>query len=243
MEITSPYSGIVKELLVQEGEIAKVGHGLCVIEVDDEATGGETSNSPTPGGATETVEEAPSADKAPASAPEATKLSPALEEPLAQPRRHHPLDPSKPPSPPSQPPSSSSTQFAPAENTIAAPSVRHFARKNGIENLSVVKGSGKNGRIEKADVERYLTKGTEAPSAGTIAKPARSEEVQTLEIGRTRWAMYKAMEKVHIFFNPHIYSKANYIPATLANSRVSKFPTSVTPPPSTLQNCMHSSHS
>ena len=36
VEITSPYDGVVKDLLVKEGEVAKVGAGLCTIEVEDE---------------------------------------------------------------------------------------------------------------------------------------------------------------------------------------------------------------
>ena len=36
VEITSPFDGVVKELLVKEGEVAKVGQGLCTIEVDSD---------------------------------------------------------------------------------------------------------------------------------------------------------------------------------------------------------------
>jgi 2-oxoisovalerate dehydrogenase E2 component (dihydrolipoyl transacylase) len=38
VEITSPYEGTLKEILVQEGEVAKVGEGLCIIEVDEETS-------------------------------------------------------------------------------------------------------------------------------------------------------------------------------------------------------------
>ena len=46
VEITSPFEGTVKELLVQEGEIAKVGSGLCLIETEEEGTDGQESPSP-----------------------------------------------------------------------------------------------------------------------------------------------------------------------------------------------------
>ncbi|KAJ3495545.1 hypothetical protein NMY22_g19925 [Coprinellus aureogranulatus] len=46
VEITSPFDGVVLDLLVKEGEIAKVGSGLCVIEVDaDEASSSASSPS------------------------------------------------------------------------------------------------------------------------------------------------------------------------------------------------------
>ena len=38
VEITSRYEGTVKEIFVGEGQVAKVGEGLCIIEVDDEAS-------------------------------------------------------------------------------------------------------------------------------------------------------------------------------------------------------------
>ena len=48
VEITSPFDGIVKELLVKEGEVAKVGAGLCVIEVEEESTEMDEATSATP---------------------------------------------------------------------------------------------------------------------------------------------------------------------------------------------------
>jgi hypothetical protein len=38
IEITRPYDGTVTEILVQEGQVAKVGRDLCMIEVDNEAS-------------------------------------------------------------------------------------------------------------------------------------------------------------------------------------------------------------
>ena len=36
VEITSPYNGTVKAIPVQEAQVAKVGDGLCILEVDEE---------------------------------------------------------------------------------------------------------------------------------------------------------------------------------------------------------------
>lgn len=38
VEITSPFDGVIKELLVKEGDVAKVGETLCMIEIDEEDT-------------------------------------------------------------------------------------------------------------------------------------------------------------------------------------------------------------
>jgi len=36
VEITSPFDGVLKEILVKEGEVAKVGEALCLIETEDD---------------------------------------------------------------------------------------------------------------------------------------------------------------------------------------------------------------
>ncbi|KAH9927410.1 CoA-dependent acyltransferase [Epithele typhae] len=46
VEITSPFDGIIKELLVEEGQVAKVGQDLCTIEVVDDLA--STTDSPPP---------------------------------------------------------------------------------------------------------------------------------------------------------------------------------------------------
>ena len=35
VEVPSPFGGVIKELLVHEGDIVKEGVGLCVIEVEE----------------------------------------------------------------------------------------------------------------------------------------------------------------------------------------------------------------
>jgi hypothetical protein len=63
-------------------------------------------------------------------------------------------------------------------------------------------GSGKNGRVERVDVERYLAGGKsgsvgEQPTA--ISSSALAEDDIVVELGRTRYGMWKAMEKVRIY--------------------------------------------
>ena len=161
VEITSPFDGIVKELLVQEGEIAKVGTGLCLIEVD----------------------EAIMEDDLPVEAVSTTNESSKQEVVLT--RYPHPLDPAN---------TLQERSVKSSDNVFAAPSVRHFARKAGVDLSSLVPGTGKGGRIEKGDVEAYLTYGR-ASSTKSVAKSDQLEDV-VVELGRTRHGMWKAMVKV-----------------------------------------------
>ena len=169
VEITSPFDGVVKEILVKEGEVAKVGSGLCLIEAEEEDTIGEST--------------IPSTSTPEAPAPAASAPSPPSKTP-AKNRKHHPMDPNSPPVQSASRPIN--------VNVLAPPSVRHFARQLGVD-LALVPGSGKGGRIERADVEAFLAKPT--AQAVEMSVPVERGEDLVVEMGRTRYGMWKAMTK------------------------------------------------
>lgn len=159
VEITSPYDGVVKRLLVAEGEVAKVGQGLCLIEVEDDGSAPPTDTE---------------SDSTPV--PDVT-ASAASEPPLqsAPPQRKHPLDP---------------TNVSPTPTDIlATPSVRHFARQHGVDLAAIAPGSGRDGRVDKKDIEAFMSGGSKAPLL-----PMQEDVV--VDLGRTRYGMWKAMVQV-----------------------------------------------
>jgi len=171
VEITSPFDGVLKEILVQEGHIAKVGEGLCTIEVDEEATEGSTDQlTEPPSSASSTVQE---------SVPPTTK-------------RSHPLDPNY---------VSTSQTIDPVRrplrgtlDVLAMPSVRHYARTKNVDIGLLAPGSGRGGRIEKADIDAYLAQSRSLPAS---EPPTTTQQQDTVvELSRTRYNMWKAMEKV-----------------------------------------------
>ncbi|KAF8183892.1 2-oxoacid dehydrogenases acyltransferase-domain-containing protein [Mycena galopus ATCC 62051] len=172
VEITSPFDGVVKELLVQEGQVAKVGQGLCTIEVEEEMVEGK--------GAEEASVEEPSKPAPSVEQPKETLVTSVPEPAPSPPRRPHPLDPTFTPE-----------KGADSSNVLATPSVRHFARTQGVDLALLAPGRGKAGRVEKADVEAYLS-GSSATSAPALTQ---SEEDIVVELGRTRNAMFRAMVK------------------------------------------------
>ena len=176
VEITSPFDGVVKELLVQEGQVAKVGSGLCLIEVDEEIT--VNSLNPPP------EERTPSQPKEELSSSKEDHTPKGLDSVSTQ-RRMHPLDPDYAPD-------------IPSSNILATPSVRHFSRRKGVDLEKLAPGSGKGGRIEKSDVEAYLTRGYEGQTGATSSLPLREENDTIVELGRTRYGMWKAMVKVNM---------------------------------------------
>ena len=212
VEITSPYDGTLAEILVQEGQVAKVGEDLCIIEVDEEAS--NPSDVPTSEHRdTSIINSPPPSQELKRDTPDAHESGPqppSDKQPVA--RRLHPLDPNASPQLASESSRASTWQSgASSDSTIAAkrvaddvlalPAVRHFARESGVDIALLSPGSGKNGRVERVDVERYLAGGKSGSVGGqptAVSPSSLAEDDIVVELGRTRYGMWKAMEKARI---------------------------------------------
>jgi 2-oxoisovalerate dehydrogenase E2 component (dihydrolipoyl transacylase) len=96
------------------------------------------------------------------------------------------------------------TAQTPGVRPLASPAVRNRARELGIE-LQFVPGSGPAGRIEHADLDAFLARGSQAPSApaATGSTYARAEGVTEVRIiGLRRKIAEKMAESVRRI--PHI---------------------------------------
>jgi 2-oxoisovalerate dehydrogenase E2 component (dihydrolipoyl transacylase) len=174
VEITSPFEGVIKELLVQEGEVAKVGSGLCLIEVEQEET--VDANYVSVGTPASSPQVQQTASTPPDQVSSVGATAPAS-------RGLHPLDPAYVPK--------ASLGVHEAKEVLAAPSVRHFARQNGVDLSLLMPGSGKGGRVEKHDVDAFLAN----PNVSNSVQQSVEKDV-VVELGRTRYGMWKAMVKV-----------------------------------------------
>ncbi|OCH94193.1 CoA-dependent acyltransferase [Obba rivulosa] len=175
VEITSPFEGVVKELLVKEGDVAKVGETLCTIEVDGEGSEDLKNYNTVP-------------DTPPLAQDTFSRISSHPQPPTPSPtgRKPHPLDPNVPAE-------SRADVTSGSDDVLATPSVRHYARQKGVDLRLIAPGSGRSGRIEKRDIDNHLTS-----SALTEASSAKAEERHgdvVVELGRTRYGMWKAMVK------------------------------------------------
>ena len=154
-EVPSPYAGILKEILAEEGAIVANNAEIAVIETDDEAGG-----------------TAPAGEVTPPAASVATEAqgSPAVEgtvevEPAAS-------QPSNGPAGSDERPAASAASGAPAPTTSAAapvatapgdadpnarmtPAVRRLLREHGLE-ASQIAGTGGGGRITREDVLKVV---------------------------------------------------------------------------------------
>ncbi|KAJ3726012.1 CoA-dependent acyltransferase [Lentinula raphanica] len=180
VEITSPFDGVVTRILVEEGQVAKVGSDLCLIEVVKESAASSSIAEPV---------DVPSTSDSASTRP--TTVEPKTNEQESRdelssthniPRRKHPMDPTFSPDVDSNSP------------VLATPSVRHFARQRGVDLAQLVPGSGRDGRITRRDLDEYLV-GVDTTSSNKERVASQDNQDVVVELGRTRYGMWKAMEK------------------------------------------------
>jgi pyruvate dehydrogenase E2 component (dihydrolipoamide acetyltransferase) len=171
MDVPAPAAGVVKELKVKLGDSVSQGSLLLTLEGESGAGG---SGEGAPAGAGVSAESgAPGSNGA--AAPEGTADAAAAAVPPPAPPDDAPAAAASAPPPPAP---SASTPTAPAGDSegasaangpvYASPSVRRVARELGVD-LTTVAGTGRKGRITKADVEAALGRGGGGAGAGGSA--------------------------------------------------------------------------
>jgi pyruvate dehydrogenase E2 component (dihydrolipoamide acetyltransferase) len=153
MEVPAPQGGVVKDIKVKLGDKVSEGSLILTLEADAAAPAADTKASP-----------APPVSKAPPSPTPAAPSTPVLH--LVTAGSAPPANSDSATSPPARPRAAtalSAALAAPSENDAspahkphASPSVRKFARELGAD-LNLVKGSGRNGRIFRVDVQKFVS--------------------------------------------------------------------------------------
>lgn len=197
VEITSPFDGVIKKLHYEPDDMAITGKPLVDIDIEGEISeedaqqlGGGGEGKEASEGAKEEQTERPAEgqeDAAVASAGESVQT----EDP--SPKPEHKEQPQQ-----SQPPPSKGGMDA-----LATPAVRRITREHGV-NIEDVQGSGKDGRVLKEDVEKYVSQkgqqqqqqaSTPAPSAAPAPPPSYSREDRKVSLTAVQTAMFKTMTR------------------------------------------------
>ena len=164
-EVPSPGSGIVQQILVQEGETVEVGTKLAVIA---------------PAGA-----EAPAAEAAPAAqeppAPATQEAAAEAEAPSSS-EGETPVPEAAPPeaapapAPPAPAPVAADDSNGGGEKTFISPVVARIASEHGVD-VNQVSGTGRGGRVTKKDILGFVESGgaAEQPEPQEQAAPAAPE--------------------------------------------------------------------
>ena len=144
-EVPSPGTGVLSEILVQEGQTVDVGTKLAVI-------GGDGAGAPA---------ETPPQEEAAAAPPEPATAEAAAE--AAAPSS------AETPAPARQP----AAEPAPSANgkTFVSPVVAKIASEHGVD-PSQVQGTGRGGRVTKKDILGFIESGAQPAQAAAPAAPA-----------------------------------------------------------------------
>jgi pyruvate dehydrogenase E2 component (dihydrolipoamide acetyltransferase) len=199
VEIPSPVDGTVSKIHFDEGDVTTVGTTIVTIDDGSEDSGEESTED-----ASKDEESKKPAEES--KKPEDDAAKPADEEKASE---------------------KSPNEDAPKENAkdedkssddtivIAMPSVRKFAREQGV-NIKEVSGSGKNGRVLKEDIENFGQESTEATSKEKDEEVASSEstkvaspsqDTSALETRESMSGMRKAIAKAMVnskHTSPHV---------------------------------------
>ena len=174
VDITSPFAGVVKKLHFNKDEVAQVGDVMVTFEVegmdDDEAAAGEH-------------EEGDEAD-------EAAEEQSAEQE--AEPEPKEPEKEAQTPPEPTKPRAQRTWQ-----GSLATPAVRGLLKEHNIA-IEDVEGTGRDGRVLKEDVHKFLAQrdqASEAKQAPARARPSVDTKQQETpqKLTPVQAAMFKTM--------------------------------------------------
>jgi pyruvate dehydrogenase E2 component (dihydrolipoamide acetyltransferase) len=153
-EVPSPASGIVTQILVQEGETVEVGTKLAVI-------GGEAGAAP----------EGPAEPEAPAPAEAPEAVAQPAESPAPEPAPAVEPEPAAAPQPEPQPAAAAAPDGQQNGKSFVSPVVARIASEHGVD-VSSVPGTGRGGRVTKKDILNFVESGGQAAAAAPAAPPA-----------------------------------------------------------------------
>jgi 2-oxoisovalerate dehydrogenase E2 component (dihydrolipoyl transacylase) len=167
-EVPSPFAGILKEILVEEGATVPNNAEIAIIETADEGAGATDEPASAGTGPTTT---SPGSDAAPTPAPAPAAETPAPDDKPVPAAAAAPAAPSAPsangPAGSDERPERAAASAAPAAPTAVAdelpgnadarmtPAVRRLLREHGLTAAQIV-GSGGGGRITREDVTNYV---------------------------------------------------------------------------------------
>jgi len=154
-EVPSPGSGVVQQILAQEGETVPVGQRIAVIG----AAGAEVAEETPPAPATQ---DAAAEANAAASAETQIPTDQGVEEPVpaaVEPQRAE-EQPAPPPAPAQEPVDDGATNG----KSFVSPVVARIASEHGVD-VSQVPGTGRGGRVTKKDILGFVESGGQATPA------------------------------------------------------------------------------
>jgi pyruvate dehydrogenase E2 component (dihydrolipoyllysine-residue acetyltransferase) len=177
-EVPSPGSGVVQQILVQEGETVEVGTKLAVIAPEGaapaEAPPAPAAEAPAPvAEAPAPVAEAPAPPEPATQEAAAEAAAPSSAEGEAPvPEAAPPTSPPEAPAPAAPPAPAVADGDGVGERTFVSPVVARIASEHGVD-VSQVSGTGRGGRVTKKDILAFVESGSAQVEATPQPEPVQ----------------------------------------------------------------------
>jgi pyruvate dehydrogenase E2 component (dihydrolipoamide acetyltransferase) len=165
-EVPSPATGVVKQILAQEGETVAVGAKIAVI-APEAAAAAAAAQERAPAGEAEDEAEVPEPATQEASAAAATPSSAEGEAPPAEAPPEAPLAPPAPARAPEEPEGDGRGEG----KAFVSPVVARIAAEHGVD-VGQVEGTGRGGRVTKKDIMSFIESGGARAEAAPAEAPA-----------------------------------------------------------------------
>jgi pyruvate dehydrogenase E2 component (dihydrolipoamide acetyltransferase) len=162
-EVPSPASGVLQQILAQEGETVAVGTKIAVIALEGAEVEAEAPPEPPTQGA---AQEAEAASGAEGEGPAAEKAEKA---PAPEPVPKQEAAPEPPPAPPAPAAPQAEDDNGRREAKFVSPVVARIAAEHNVD-VAGVEGTGRGGRVTKKDILAYIESG----QAGQAPAPAEA---------------------------------------------------------------------
>lgn len=182
VEITSRFAGVVKKLHYDAGDMAKVGKPFVDIDIQGDAKKEdlEALTAPEPssgqGGSGDAL------NKESLSKPPAGKTTETTR-----------VEEKAPVEQQNDKPKKSTSRFA----SLATPAVRHLSKEFDVD-ITDIEGTGKDGRVLKEDIHRFVESRKSGGAASTPLQPPMDSAVQTettVQLTNIQAQMFKAMTR------------------------------------------------
>jgi pyruvate dehydrogenase E2 component (dihydrolipoamide acetyltransferase) len=172
-EVPSPASGVLRQILAQEGETVAVGTKIAVIAPEGAPV--ETAPEAPPEPATaEAAEEAEAASGAEGETATAEKVeAPAPPEPAAAEEEPAPPEPAaaeEAPAPAEEAPAPEPVGDGRKEGRFVSPVVARIASEHNVD-VAQIEGTGRGGRVTKKDILKHIESGAPAKAAAPAEAP------------------------------------------------------------------------
>ncbi|KAF2691203.1 hypothetical protein K458DRAFT_474143 [Lentithecium fluviatile CBS 122367] len=193
VEITSRFDGVIKKLYYEPDDMAKVGKPLVDIDIQSEISAADEAllnGGSEKAAGKETPKQPQPTDKGLEVGRNDTKAV-AGDTPAPQPSETLPAEPPKGESEPQRTPGKHAS--------LATPAVRHRIKEMNLK-IEDVKGTGKDGRVLKEDIQRHVeaakgrASGDAAPTA-PVSAPVQQIEDHAKPLTPVQSGMYKQMTR------------------------------------------------